>query len=94
MSDTILVEYQLLFQSPCRSNLVVSIYVTQHLSTSNLTHFVITYSLNIIESTLELWMIRHCITSAAPNENIVQNHLNIALLNVLSPKNFSSVRIS
>ena len=41
----------------------------------------------------------------APNENIVQNHLNIALLNVfkyltvdigifLSPKNFPSVRIS
>ena len=41
----------------------------------------------------------------APNENIVQNHLNIALLNVFLylngryrhifiPKNFSSVRIS
>ena len=38
--------------------------------------------------------------SGAPNENTVQDHLNIALLNVLdigiflSPKNFSSVRIS
>ena len=43
--------------------------------------------------------------SGAPNENIVQNHLNIELLNVfyylngrygifLSPKNFPSVRIS
>ena len=40
--------------------------------------------------------------SGAPNENIVQNRLNIALLNViyflngifLFPKNFSSVRIS
>ena len=43
--------------------------------------------------------------SGAPNENIVQNHLNIALLKYfsiktvdigifLSPKNFSSVRIS
>ena len=43
--------------------------------------------------------------AGAPNENIVQNHLNIALYNVfgietvdtgifLSPKNFSSVGIS
>ena len=43
--------------------------------------------------------------SGAPNEKIIQNHLNIALLNVfyylngrykhiLSPKNSSSVRIS
>ena len=43
--------------------------------------------------------------TGAPNDNIVQNHLNIALLNVfqylngryrhiLSPENFSSVRIS
>ena len=39
-------------------------------------------------------------SQGAPNENIVQKHLNIALLNVffsigifLSPKNFSSVRI-
>ena len=31
----------------------------------------------------------------APDENIVQNHLNIALLGIfLSSKNFSSVRIS
>ena len=41
----------------------------------------------------------------APNENIVQNHLNIALLNIFyhlngryrhifTPKNFSSIRIS
>ena len=46
------------------------------------------------------------VCSGAPNENIVQNHLNKALLNVfqylngrykgifLSPRNFSSVRIS
>ena len=45
------------------------------------------------------------VNSGAPNENIFQNYLNIALLNVfwdlnvdmgifLSPKNFSSVRIS
>ena len=45
------------------------------------------------------------IISGAPNENIVQNHLNIALLNVFKylngryrhifvPQNFSSVRIS
>ena len=44
-------------------------------------------------------------TSGAPNKNIVQNHLNIALLNVFQylngryrhifiPQNFSSVRIS
>ena len=43
--------------------------------------------------------------SGAPNENIVQNHLNIVVLNVFyylkvdkgifwSPKDFSSVRIS
>ena len=45
------------------------------------------------------------VISGAPNENIVQNHLNMALLNVFyylngrykyifSPENFSSVRIS
>ena len=44
----------------------------------------------------------YCYEAGAPNENIVQNYLNIAFLNVFwvdigifsSPKNFSSVRIS
>ena len=50
-----------------------------------------------------IWL---CFSSGAPNGNIVQNHLNIALLNAFyylngryrlflkSPKNFLSVRIS
>ena len=49
----------------------------------------------------QLWLLKlfRQLLSGAPNENIVHLNLNIALLNVdtgifLSPKNFSSGRIS
>ena len=58
-------------------------YSCQSLFTSNQKLFLL---LNRLMSHVE---------SGAPNENIVQNHLNIAILLIfLSPNNFSSVLIS